>query len=1171
MRWGGEGGGSGEAPNVGGGGRTPFENVGEPLLQRDLFGNFTNEQGLLGRMGGGGVVYGGTLPAGPAGTGQQQFPQERYQGTPTEPGNSGGRPPQSSAGNPTPAATGPPVGNTGRTPTTARQGDKPGALKAVQAHLGKYDSEESKEDSSLQAEADKEVVRDNILQSNHPVFMMFVSGTGARVRLLHSFALCPQARVPSHVTAAGFVSASASDLLQSRPRQEKETQRFRRRSSSLPCCRRITNLFFAVMLLLLVILILLPQIDAQSGTACGCQFDHACFPSDGVLLKFAVDAYTGGNWNGMLFDVNYGLNISEWCTGLVTYMGELFFEKSNFDGDLSLWNTASVKDMDTMFYFASSFTGLGIAAWDVSAVTDMKMMFYRASSFIGEGIGNWEVSNVHNMVSMFEYATSFTGNISSWDVSAVTDMSSMFSSATHFTGEGIGNWEVSKVRRMVNMFSLASSFTGDISSWNVSTVTDMAGMFSLASSFTGDISSWDVSAVTDMTGMFFQATSFDRNLCAWRDRNFPYDKAQLIFHDSGCTYKESPNEANGGPFCAEYCCGCQFDHACFPSDGVLLKFAVDAYTGGNWNGMLFDVNYGLNISEWCTGLVTYMGELFFEKSNFDGDLSLWNTASVKDMDTMFYFASSFTGLGIAAWDVSAVTDMKMMFYRASSFIGEGIGNWEVSNVHNMVSMFEYATSFTGNISSWDVSAVTDMSSMFSSATHFTGEGIGNWEVSKVRRMVNMFSLASSFTGDISSWNVSTVTDMAGMFSLASSFTGDISSWDVSAVTDMTGMFFQATSFDRNLCAWRDRNFPYDKAQLIFHDSGCTYKESPNEANGGPFCADDCAPSNLPSATPTISLLPTTSQILVESLIQQMGLFGLEAILELVGTILFSRNTKQYIEWFYNDYEGNREEIRGQLSNVTAIVNFIGQVLGVEDESDENELYMNVGKLQESGELCFGQFTSVQYTIQMSYRTSNPDVTVDEIVLEPFSTSEYRETYLNDWLKANDSSEFDNVACSGEPTLVAVAPSDAPSSSSITATPSSSSIPTLKPSSNPSVSVKPSNNPTSMPSSSSSPTFEPSLKPSDSAKPSEKPSSQPSIRTSMKPSLKPSVSVKPTTKPTKAGKMPKPRASTSKTPKATSLQAQEMKSNGSSSASICLLVVSSIGGMMALILAYGEVF
>lgn len=59
----------------------------------------------------------------------------------------------------------------------------------------------------------------------------------------------------------------------------------------------------------------------------------------------------------------------------------------------------------------------------------------------------------------------------------------------------------------------------------------------------------------------------------------------------------------------------------------------------------------------------------------------------------------------------------------------------------------------------------------------------------------------------------------------------------------------------------------------------------------------------------------------------MDLFGLEEVLESPGQVLFIRNTKQYIEWFYNDYEGPRNSIRGQVLDVRAVVRVSGQVEG----------------------------------------------------------------------------------------------------------------------------------------------------------------------------------------------------------------------------------------------------
>jgi hypothetical protein len=89
------------------------------------------------------------------------------------------------------------------------------------------------------------------------------------------------------------------------------------------------------------------------------------------------------------------------------------------------------------------------------------------------------------------------------------------------------------------------------------------------------------------------------------------------------------------------------------------------------------------------------------------------------------------------------------------------------------------------------------------------------------------------------------------------------------------------------------------------------------------------------------------------------------------------------------------------------------------------------RLQDLGDLCVGKFIGIQYSLEIRYRLTNPDITLDEIINEPFSTREYREIYMNDWLKANDPiGVFDCVRCTGQPRIVVPgAPSPAPSGSS----------------------------------------------------------------------------------------------------------------------------------------------
>jgi len=56
---------------------------------------------------------------------------------------------------------------------------------------------------------------------------------------------------------------------------------------------------------------------------------------------------------------------------------------------------------------------------------------------------------------------------------------------------------------------------------------------------------------------------------------------------------------------------------------------------------------------------------------------------------------------------------------------------------------------------------------------------------------------------------------------------------------MSSMFWDATSFNQDLCAWRD-SFPYSVFNdNVFADSGCTYQDTPNEVQKGPFCASTC--------------------------------------------------------------------------------------------------------------------------------------------------------------------------------------------------------------------------------------------------------------------------------------------------------------------------------------------
>tara|TARA_R110002012_G_scaffold322031_1_gene553982 strand:+ start:382 stop:3792 length:3411 start_codon:yes stop_codon:yes gene_type:complete len=193
-----------------------------------------------------------------------------------------------------------------------------------------------------------------------------------------------------------------------------------------------------------------------------------------------------------------------------TNINNMFRSASDFNGDISSWNTSSITSMYAMFNSASAFNQ-DISSWDVSSATNMYAMFYKASSF-NQDIGNWDVSSATNMSNMFAQASSFNQPIGNWDVSSVAEMSHMLKN-TQFN-QDISSWDVSSVTNTSYMFE-NTRFNQDISSWDVSSVTNMGGMFFSASSFNQDISSWDVSGATSMYRMFRSTTSFNQDISGW--------------------------------------------------------------------------------------------------------------------------------------------------------------------------------------------------------------------------------------------------------------------------------------------------------------------------------------------------------------------------------------------------------------------------------------------------------------------------------------------------------------------------------------------------------------------------------------------------------------------------------------------------------------------------------
>jgi surface protein len=226
------------------------------------------------------------------------------------------------------------------------------------------------------------------------------------------------------------------------------------------------------------------------------------------------------------------------------------------------------------------------------------------------------------------------------------------------------------------MFSHARNFTGDLSRWNVGEVTDMSYMFWEAESFNSDISGWDVSKVQQMYSMFERAVAFSQDITGWSfddsayaDDNYgpghTYVYAERMFSGAtaffgsytNCGYDDSDTsvctgtyEASDGMFDGPpgawevgASIGCINSVPSPFKTSAALRHAVEhclaAVSSGenccSAGGADCGAACATDMPDWDVSLVTNMEDLFRDKSDFNQDISRWNTASVTSMRQMF--------------------------------------------------------------------------------------------------------------------------------------------------------------------------------------------------------------------------------------------------------------------------------------------------------------------------------------------------------------------------------------------------------------------------------------------------------------------------------------------------------------------------------------------------------
>jgi len=258
-----------------------------------------------------------------------------------------------------------------------------------------------------------------------------------------------------------------------------------------------------------------------------------------------------------------------------------------------------------------------------------------------------------------------------------------------------------------------------------------------------------------MGWMFYYASSFNQNISNWCVTNIASEPADFS--------TDSPLSESNTPVWGTC------PTALTPITDTNFQDAINTcLTTNPEDGMCTDSEYG-SMSDWDVSNVTVMDGAFFNRADFNVDISAWDVSNVTDMNNMFFDAYVFNQ-PLNDWNTSSVTDMGYMFNGATSF-NQPIGDWVVSSVTNMDYMFAGTSAFNQPIGDWVVSSVTNMDYMFAYAIDFN-QDIGEWDTSSVTDMNSMFYYASIFNQNLSNWCVTNIDSEPSDFSIDSSLTED---------------------------------------------------------------------------------------------------------------------------------------------------------------------------------------------------------------------------------------------------------------------------------------------------------------------------------------------------------------------------------------------------------------
>lgn len=445
----------------------------------------------------------------------------------------------------------------------------------------------------------------------------------------------------------------------------------------------------------------------------------------------------------------------------ITDTALMFYNLQSEELDVSQLDTTNVANMYLMFSARSDeavdtkLKRLDLSNFYTGKVINMREMF-RFSSVEELDLSNFDTSNVINMLGMFRKAKAKTLDLRSFDTSKVINFSQMFMNVKS-TKVDVSSFDTSRATHMNYMFG--SSVRGwntlrelDISNFDTTNVVDMEGMFKGSLVTTLDLSNFNTSQVKTMGMMFrdssiknLDLTSFDTsNVVAMNDM-FYGSFADTINVSSFDTTKV-PNM--NGMF--QGVRAKNIDIRNFDTSNVEVM-------RGMFRGSHIEQ---LDLSSFNTSKVTSMLDMFRDAQAIEINLESFDTSNVTDMGFMFN-NSKVNKLDLSHFDTSNVQNMGYMFTGSKVNILD-VSNFDTRNVDNMDEMFRDINIQNLDLRSFNTQRITNMNRMFRGATAQKLD-VSNFDTSYVLTMEEMFKDSNIEGLDLRSFDMGGVNKLDGIF------------------------------------------------------------------------------------------------------------------------------------------------------------------------------------------------------------------------------------------------------------------------------------------------------------------------------------------------------------------------------------------------------------------------